>query len=396
MFLSEACVLDPNSGAAIEMWAWLQVLQAHGYSCSSVSMSLFDGIEEFPLKRELFPELDTVATVGQRIRTVAAGVEHNIFNTGTTVGPKVSVDLVNRFVKAAAEDIERIKPDVVIGYGTPNLVPLRELAQRQGAKTAFYLCNPSYDQSRKASFGAVDSFVVPSHTLGEYYKSVHGIDGWHVVRNRVRRFFAPQSLNHDMFLARKKHGFVTMVNPSMAKGATVTLQIANQAKARLPNLTFLMVESRAGQAEVEGYVSNANLLENLWWVQRQRDMKQVYRRTALLLVPSLWFEAAGRVIAEAQLSGIPVLATDSGGIPEQLNGGGFLFPKPNLGANYRGIPDAGEVAAWVDRIVALISGPDQEYLTECRRAISSSSWFEPQAVDQSILRFIESLRTSQN
>ena len=98
MFLSEACVLDPNSGAAIEMWTWLQVLQSRGFSCSSVSMSLFDGKDEFPVKKEIFPDLDFAGTVGQRIRSEINGIEHNIFNTGTSIGPKISVELVNGFV----------------------------------------------------------------------------------------------------------------------------------------------------------------------------------------------------------------------------------------------------------------------------------------------------------
>lgn len=276
----------------------------------------------------------------------------------------------------------------MIGYGTGNLVPLRQLAQRLGAKTVFYLCNPNYDESRKAAFGAVDVFVAPSDAMGHFYKDRDAIQDYQIIRNRVRPYFSPRSLNRDFLLARKKHGFITMINPSLAKGATVALQIANQSKAQFPNLTYLMVESRSGQADVEKYINNANLLQNLWWVQRQRDMKQIYRRTALLLVPSLWFEAAGRVIVEAQLSGIPVLATDSGGIPEQLNGGGFIFPTPDLGAAYQQIPEPEVIRPWVDCIGKLITGSDEAYLDECERSLKSAQKFNPVVVDQSIIEFM--------
>ncbi|MEZ5676402.1 MAG: glycosyltransferase [Thalassovita sp.] len=60
------------------------------------------------------------------------------------------------------------------------------------------------------------------------------------------------------------------------------------------------------------------------WVQRQTNIRAVLARTAVLMVPSIYFEAAGRVIAEAMLAGIPVLATRNGSIPEQLNGGGVV------------------------------------------------------------------------
>lgn len=384
MFLSDSCILDPNSGAAMEMLAWLQVLQARGCTCYSVTMSLFDGAAEFPIRKEIFPDVDMAQTAGQRIRTVVQGIEHNIFNAGTTIGAKVAADMVKAFVAAAAEDIRRIRPDVVIGYGMASLVPLRQLAKSLGARTLFYLCNLSYGAERRACLDAVDRFVVPSRAVGQHYEDLHGITGWAVVRTRIVPPFDRRALSRDLFLSRRRHGFVTMINPTLSKGGAVFLQIANQTRGRLPNVTFLAVESRGTRAAIEAQVNNANLLTNLWWIQRQRDMRPVYRRTALLLVPSLWFEAAGRVVAEAQASGIPVLATDNGGIPEQLNGGGFLFPRPDAGPDFRTLPSAETVMPWVDRIVEMLAGTDAAYLAACDRALAAAEMFRPQEIDEAI------------
>ncbi len=51
-------------------------------------------------------------------------------------------------------------------------------------------------------------------------------------------------------------------------------------------------------------------------------------RRHLLVVPSLWMENAPRVIGEAFRLGVPVIASDTGGIPEQVVDGnnGALFP----------------------------------------------------------------------
>ena len=53
-------------------------------------------------------------------------------------------------------------------------------------------------------------------------------------------------------------------------------------------------------------------------------MRKVYGECRILLAPSLWEEAYGRVATEAQLSGIPVVASDRGGLPEAVGPGGIL------------------------------------------------------------------------
>jgi glycosyltransferase involved in cell wall biosynthesis len=54
-------------------------------------------------------------------------------------------------------------------------------------------------------------------------------------------------------------------------------------------------------------------------------MKTVYGRTKILLAPSLWEEAWGRVASEAHCSGIPVVGTRRGGLPEAIGEGGIVL-----------------------------------------------------------------------
>src|SRR3546814_15981064 len=65
---------------------------------------------------------------------------------------------------------------------------------------------------------------------------------------------------------------------------------------------------------------------NLRLQQRTHDMREDYRRTHTLLVPSQWEEAWGRVATEVQLSGIPVLASARGGMPDTSRLVGRLLP----------------------------------------------------------------------
>lgn len=55
-----------------------------------------------------------------------------------------------------------------------------------------------------------------------------------------------------------------------------------------------------------------------------RDMRAVYTRARTLLMPSLWEESYGRTVVEAQISGIPVVASKRGALPEVMGAGGLL------------------------------------------------------------------------
>lgn len=65
-------------------------------------------------------------------------------------------------------------------------------------------------------------------------------------------------------------------------------------------------------------------MSNVTWLRRTSDMRRVYGKARLILVPSQWEEAFGRVVAEAQVSGIPALASCIGGLPEAVGPGGLL------------------------------------------------------------------------
>jgi glycosyltransferase involved in cell wall biosynthesis len=57
-------------------------------------------------------------------------------------------------------------------------------------------------------------------------------------------------------------------------------------------------------------------------------MRPIYATTRALLLPSLWHESGARVIAEAHINGIPVLASNTGGSAELVGRGGLLFDLP--------------------------------------------------------------------
>ena len=73
-----------------------------------------------------------------------------------------------------------------------------------------------------------------------------------------------------------------------------------------PEIPFLFVESWKleddHRARIEATIAP---LGNVTLENRTSDMKTVYGRTKILLAPSKWEEAWGRVASEAHCSGIP-------------------------------------------------------------------------------------------
>jgi len=116
---------------------------------------------------------------------------------------------------------------------------------------------------------------------------------------------------------------VTLINPVAVKGVDLALQIA----ALCPDIPFAFVRGwPLGLKEEAALRRKLRRLGNVVLRERVDDMRTIYRETRVLLVPSQWEdETWGRVVSEAQFSGIPVIASDRGGLPEAVGPGGIVL-----------------------------------------------------------------------
>jgi glycosyltransferase involved in cell wall biosynthesis len=129
-------------------------------------------------------------------------------------------------------------------------------------------------------------------------------------------------ISADRYRSKTTRENVTFINPHPYKGLDIALGIARLC----PKIPFTFVESwRLSDERRRQLVQKCAALPNVTLLPPQRDMRVVYGKCKILLAPSVWEEAYGRVASEAQISGIPVVASSRGGLPEAVGPGGILL-----------------------------------------------------------------------
>lgn len=114
---------------------------------------------------------------------------------------------------------------------------------------------------------------------------------------------------------------VTFINPHPHKGVDIALGVAEAC----PEIPFVFVKTWNLSRQDEGFLADKlRGLHNVTLIQPTSDMKPVYGRSRIILAPSRWEEAFGRIAAEAHISGIPVVGSNRGGLPEAIGGGGVI------------------------------------------------------------------------
>ncbi|AOS79401.1 MULTISPECIES: glycosyltransferase [Hydrogenophaga] len=121
------------------------------------------------------------------------------------------------------------------------------------------------------------------------------------------------------YLADSTGDKVLFVNPHPMKGVERLFELA----AACPELPFLVMESWNVAPQWRTHcLQRANRLGNVEWRSPSTNMRKVYGQSRVLLMPSVWEESFGRTVVEAQLNGLPVLASQRGALPDLVGAGG--------------------------------------------------------------------------
>jgi surfactin synthase thioesterase subunit/glycosyltransferase involved in cell wall biosynthesis len=158
----------------------------------------------------------------------------------------------------------------------------------------------------------VDAVVGVSHYVAGYVRQWSGIDAIHVPISLLDP--APGGYPQ---CGRFESPYVSMVNPCAVKGISIFLGLAD----RMPDVRFAAVPLWGTQPED---LEELKRRPNVALLDPVDDIDDLLRVSRTVLVPSVWAEARSRMVLEAMSRGVPVLASDVGGLHEAKLGVPYL------------------------------------------------------------------------
>ncbi|MFC6490471.1 glycosyltransferase [Nitratireductor sp. GCM10026969] len=218
------------------------------------------------------------------------------------------------FAWEGAADVARsVAPDVVVAQ-SGKVLRIARTFRDMGLPTVIYLHNVEFDDHGAPIEDFDDAvFLANSQFTADRYEEAYGIRS--TVLNPL---FQPE--RYQVPTRRER---VLFVNPHPLKGVDLALALARAC----PDIPFDFVESwTLSEDQRSALLQSMAGLDNITLHPRTDDMREHYGRARVVLVPSQWEETWGRIASEAHYSGIPVLATQIGGLGEAVGPGGILLP----------------------------------------------------------------------
>ncbi|MEO1153515.1 MAG: glycosyltransferase [Pseudomonadota bacterium] len=211
-----------------------------------------------------------------------------------------------------ADVVRRTQANVAVVqcHGT---VPLAQAFRAAGVPVVIYLRNVEFHELGGDLTPLSDArFIANSDFTARSYRDRYGIEATVI----------PPTIDPALYATEVTGDAVTFINPVAEKGVARAIQIA----AACPEIPFLFVESWVLDDTALAKLQRAIApYPNIRFNHRSGNMKAIYGQSRLVLAPSRWEEAWGRVASEAQCSGIPVVGSTRGGLPEAIGPGGVTL-----------------------------------------------------------------------
>jgi surfactin synthase thioesterase subunit len=219
--------------------------------------------------------------------------------------------------------IREFEPEVIVASTDDAAQILLEVALQTKGPRVVYLARATIalpfgpdasfrSPSKTSTLQQVDAAVGVSHYVAGYMREWGAIPAIHVPISLMEPGSSPQ-------LGRFDNEFVTLVNPCAVKGIGIFLGMARG----MPDVSFAAVPSWGTTHEDRAALEAQ---PNVTILEPRDNIDEILARTRIMLVPSVWAEARSRMVVEAMSRGIPVLASDVGGLREAKLGVPYVLP----------------------------------------------------------------------
>ena len=365
LWVSPANLLDTTSGFALSVREMLFQLSKNNFDIKILSATTFDNSNGMTYFQDNIDYLNS--NIGKIINISDENLIHETYVTKSIKRDEMQAQELYSFFEYYCKAIKEFTPDIVFFYkdGILEQSIARE-AKYYGIKTVVYLVNPNYTGTRWIR--DVDLIITDSDATVKMYKE----------RESYNLKSVGTFLNPKKYISNNKNNNtqknILFVNPSFEKGVIFVIQLALYLEKIGSNIMIEVVNSRSNWNEILKLVTKSlgkqrEYLPNVIETKNTNNMKQISERTKILLVPSFWFDSGPRVIAEAQLNGIPVIGSNFGGVPELIGKGGFIinFSKNFNKPPYNNIVDEKQLQSIVNIIYKIYN--DREFYTEIQKKV---------------------------
>lgn len=268
---------------------------------------------------------------------------------------------------AARHVVAELRPDVAVIQAGRSLA-LAERLTGLGVPCLVYLRDAGFTKLGGPVRERDDlRYVATSRDLARRFEEQFGIVAVSI----------PPLVRPERYRVESTRRNVTFVCPVAAKGVDIALGLAR----RRPDIPFVFVESwELNPLQHLALRQRLRASANVSLLGPTRDMRSIYGDARLVLMPSRLPEAWGRVVSEAQVSGIPALASDRGGLPESVGPGGIL------------VDPGGGLDRWAEALARLWDD-EAEYarLATLAKQHAQRPEFEPPAIAAALLSELERL-----
>lgn len=229
---------------------------------------------------------------------------------------------------------QRFRPDIAVADAGQTILLAKALV-KAGIPTVVYIHDVEFDRMGGAPFAdAMMIYISNSDFTASVLSRQFGIDS----------IVIPPLVYPEHYQVHSDRSHVLHINPHPIKGIDITMELAR----RRPDIPFVIIEAWIlSVALLDKYRGMASKLPNVVWKERMPDMRKVYQHTRIVLAPSQWDEAWGRIATEPHVSGIPVIASARGGFPESVGPGGLL------------VDPSAPIDAWLEALSRLWDNPEE-------------------------------------